>query len=165
MPPSLKPTFSALRKDPILMLGLGFGSGLSPFAPGTAGSVVALLFVPLLALLSTGFLLLALLVASLAGVYICGYSADKLGAKDPSSIVWDEFVGLWIALAGFPVSSLWLVSGFVVFRCFDILKPWPISVLDKKVPGGLGIMLDDILAGVMTWLVLHLMASVLGLSV
>lgn len=164
MPPSLKPTFSTLRKDPILMLGLGFGSGLSPFAPGTAGSVVALLFVPLLALLSTEFLLLALLVASLVGIYICGYSADKLGAKDPSSIVWDEFVGLWIALAGFPVSSLWLVSGFVVFRCFDILKPWPISVLDKKVPGGLGIMLDDILAGVMTWLVLHLVASVLGLS-
>ena len=161
----LKPTFSSLRQDPILLLGLGFGSGLSPFAPGTAGTLVALLFVPLLALLSTGYLLAVLLVASLVGIYICGYSANKLGAKDPSSIVWDEFVGLWIALAGFPVSSLWLVSGFVVFRCFDILKPWPISVLDRKVPGGLGIMLDDILAGVMTWLVLRLAASVLGLSV
>jgi len=159
------PTFAALRKDPVLLLGLGFGSGLSPFAPGTAGTVVALLFVPLLALLSTGPLLAVLLIASLAGIYICGYSARKLGANDPSSIVWDEFVGLWIALAGFPVSSFWLVSGFVVFRCFDILKPWPISVLDKKVPGGLGIMLDDILAGVMTWLVLRLVASVLGLSV
>ena len=161
----LKPTFSSLRQDPILLLGLGFGSGLSPFAPGTAGTVVALLFVPLLALLSTGYLLAVLLVASLVGIYICGYSANKLGAKDPSSIVWDEFVGLWIALAGFPVSSLWLVSGFVVFRCFDILKPWPISVLDRKVPGGLGIMLDDILAGIMTWLVLRLVANALGLSV
>ncbi|MBQ0719823.1 MAG: phosphatidylglycerophosphatase A [Gammaproteobacteria bacterium] len=161
----LKPTFSSLRKDPILLLGLGFGSGLSPFAPGTAGTVLALLFVPLLALLSTGYLLAVLLVASLAGIYICGYAAHKLGAKDPSSIVWDEFVGLWIALAGFPVSSFWLISGFVVFRCFDILKPWPISVLDRRVPGGLGIMLDDILAGVMTWLVLRLMASVFGLSV
>lgn len=161
----LKPTFSSLRQDPVLLLGLGFGSGLSPFAPGTAGTVVALLFVPLLALLSAGYLLAVLLIASLAGVYICGYSAKKLGAKDPSSIVWDEFVGLWIALAGFPVSSFWLLSGFVVFRCFDILKPWPISVLDRKVPGGLGIMLDDIVAGVMTWLVLRLAASVLGLSV
>ena len=161
----LKPTFSSLRQDPILLLGLGFGSGLSPFAPGTAGTLVALLFVPLLALLSTGYLLAVLLVASLVGIYICGYSANKLGAKDPSSIVWDEFVGLWIALAGFPVSSLWLVSGFVVFRCFDILKPWPISVLDRKVPGGLGIMLDDILAGIMTWLVLRLVANALGLSV
>ena len=161
----LKPTLSSLRQDPILLLGLGFGSGLSPFAPGTAGTLVALLFVPLLALLSTGYLLAVLLVASLVGIYICGYSANKLGAKDPSSIVWDEFVGLWIALAGFPVSSLWLVSGFVVFRCFDILKPWPISVLDRKVPGGLGIMLDDILAGIMTWLVLRLVANALGLSV
>lgn len=160
-----KPTFSSLRQDPILFLGLGFGSGLSPFAPGTAGTLVALLFVPLLALLSTGYLLSALLIASLTGIYICAYSARKLGAKDPSSIVWDEFVGLWIALAGFPVSFFWLLSGFVVFRCFDIFKPWPISVLDRKVPGGLGIMLDDILAGVMTWLVLRLTASVLGLSV
>lgn len=158
------PTFSALCKDPVLFLGLGFGSGLSPFAPGTAGTLVALLFVPLLACLSTGPLLAVLLVASLAGIYICGHCAKKLGAKDPSSIVWDEFVGLWIALAGFPVSLFWLVSGFVVFRFFDILKPWPISVLDKKVPGGLGIMLDDILAGVMTWLVLRLAASVLGLA-
>lgn len=161
----LKPTFASLRKDPVLLLGLGFGSGLSPFAPGTAGTVVALLFVPLLALLSMSYLLAVLLIASLVGIYICGYSAKKLGAKDPSSIVWDEFVGLWIALAGFPVSSFWLVGGFVVFRCFDILKPWPISVLDRKVPGGLGIMLDDILAGVMTWLVLRLVALVFGLSV
>lgn len=165
MAPPVNPTFSALRKDPVLLLGLGFGSGLSPFAPGTAGTVLALLFVPLLALLSTGPLLAVLLAASLAGVYICDYSAKKLGAKDPSSIVWDEFVGLWIALAGFPVSSFWLVSGFVVFRCFDILKPRPISVLDRKVPGGLGIMLDDILAGVMTWMVLHLIAIIFGLSV
>jgi len=162
---SLKPTFSSLRQDPVLFLGLGFGSGLSPFAPGTAGTIVALLFVPLLAFLSTGYLLAVLLTASLAGIYICAYSARKLGTKDPSSVVWDEFVGLWIALAGFPVSSFWLVSGFVVFRCFDILKPWPISVLDRKIPGGLGIMLDDIVAGVMTWLVLRLAASVLGLSV
>ena len=160
----LQPTFSTLRKDPVLLLGLGFGSGLAPLAPGTAGTVVALLFVPLLALLSTTYLLATLLLASLVGIYICGYSANKLGAKDPSSIVWDEFVGLWIALAGFPVSLAWLASGFVVFRCFDILKPWPISVLDKKVPGGLGIMLDDILAGVMTWLVLRLAASILGIN-
>ena len=160
----LQPTFSSLRRDPILMLGLGFGSGLSPFAPGTAGTVVALLFVPLLASLSLGYLCAVLLFASLLGIYICGYSANKLGAKDPSSIVWDEFVGLWIALAGFPVSSFWLLSGFVVFRCFDILKPWPISVLDRKIPGGLGIMLDDILAGMMTWLVLRLAASLLGIS-
>ena len=160
-----KPVFSSLYKDPVLLLGLGFGSGLSPFAPGTAGTVLALLFVPLLALLSTSALLGVLFIASLAGVFICGYSARKLDAKDPSCIVWDEFVGLWIALAGFPVSIFWLVSGFIVFRCFDIFKPWPISVLDKKIPGGLGIMLDDILAGVMTWLVLRLIAGVFGLDV
>lgn len=164
MTTSIKPTFSQVLKDPVLFLGLGFGSGLSPFAPGTFGTAMALLFVPLLALLSNGLLLGALLIATLAGVYICGAAAKKLGAHDPSSVVWDEFVGLWIALAGFPVTLFWLASGFLVFRCFDILKPWPISVLDKKVPGGLGIMLDDILAGVMTWLVLHVMAALFGLS-
>ncbi len=164
MTPPQKLTFSSLRRDPILFLGLGFGSGLSPFAPGTAGTVVALLFVPLLAWLSTAYLLAVLLIASLVGIYICSYSARKLGTKDPSSVVWDEFVGLWIALAGFPVSFFWLLSGFLVFRCFDILKPWPINVFDRRVPGGLGIMLDDIVAGIMTWLVLRLAASVLGLN-
>ncbi len=158
----IKPTFSTLIKDPVLFLGLGLGSGLAPFAPGTAGTLVALLFVPLLAYLSFWPLLSVLAITAIAGVFICGVSAQKLESKDPSCIVWDEFVGLWIALAGFPPTWPWLVAGFLIFRYFDIVKPWPIRVIDKKVPGGLGIMLDDILAGIMTWLVLSVGAYLIG---
>ena len=152
---------SSLRQDPILFLGLGFGSGLSPFAPGTAGTLVALLFVPLLALLSTGYLLSALLIASLTGIYICAYSARKLGAKDPSSIVWDEFVGYWITMILVPVTWYWVLAGFVLFRVFDILKPFPIGWLDKKVGGGLGIMIDDVLAGVYALICLQVLVFLL----
>jgi phosphatidylglycerophosphatase A len=95
------------------------------------------------------------LVAFIAGIWICGRTSAQLGVHDPGGIVWDEFVGLWITLIAVPGGWYGVVSGFVLFRLLDILKPWPIKWVDKRVEGGLGIMLDDVLAGIIASMCLH----------
>jgi phosphatidylglycerophosphatase A len=146
----LLPSFLTLLTRPIQLLALGFGSGLVPKAPGTFGTLAAIPFFFLLLLLPAWDYLLTLTVCSALGVYICQVAADQLGVHDHPAIVWDEFVGLWISLI--PLVFLgyewyWLLLGFVLFRFFDIIKPWPISYVDQHVQGGVGIMLDDIIAG------------------
>ena len=152
-PEPIKPT---PFQNPVQFLAFGFGSGLSPRAPGTAGTLVA---IPLYWLVSTWSLPLYsafILVTALAGIWICGQASKQLGVHDHGGIVWDEFVGYWITMWALPSDWLWIVAGFVVFRIFDIVKPWPISVLDRKVGGGLGIMIDDVVAGLMACGALHL---------
>ena len=135
-------------------LAFGFGSGLARKAPGTWGTVVGLVFVPPLQMLGLLPGLVIILLASVFGIWLCGKVADDLGMHDHGGIVWDEIVGIWITLILLPAHWGWWLAGFVAFRFFDILKPWPISVLDRRLGGGLGIMLDDILAGVFAALVL-----------
>ncbi|MAE04005.1 MAG: phosphatidylglycerophosphatase A [Porticoccaceae bacterium] len=142
------PTFSQLFRSPVLLLAFGFGSGLSPKAPGTLGSVAAIPFWLLLSQLPQSLIITTIVVSALAGVAICGRAAAQLGVHDHGGIVWDEFVGLWITMAFLPSNYVMLLVGFLLFRFFDIVKPWPIGWLDKKVSGGLGIMLDDVVAGV-----------------
>jgi phosphatidylglycerophosphatase A len=139
---------------PAGLLAFGFGSGLAPVAPGTFGTLAAIPFYLLLAQLPGWAYLLAVGIAFALGVIVCDITARRLGVHDFGGIVWDEFVGLWIALAGQPLHWQVILAGFVLFRLFDILKPWPIGYLDKKVGGGLGIMLDDVIAGVYAWLAL-----------
>lgn len=153
------PSFSELIKSPSLFLAFGFGSGLAPKAPGTFGSMAGLVIWLLLADLSLPAYLTIVTLSGLAGVYVCGTAAEKLGVHDHGGIVWDEFVGLWIAMAALPVSWASIILGFGLFRFFDILKPWPISWLDKKVSGGWGIMLDDIAAGAATSATIYMLAS------
>lgn len=129
------------------MLAFGFGSGLSPKAPGTMGTLAAIPLWWLLAQLPLSTYLVVVLIAAVAGIVICGRAADRLGVHDHGGIVWDEFVGFWIAMAVLPVTWQSLILGFVLFRLFDILKPWPISWLDRRVSGGFGIMIDDVIAG------------------
>jgi len=141
------PTFAQLLRSPTLMLAFGFGSGLSQKAPGTMGTLAAIPLWWLLAQLPLSTYLVVVLVAAVAGILICGRAADRLGVHDHGGIVWDEFVGFWIAMAALPVTWQSLILGFVLFRLFDILKPWPISWLDRRVSGGFGIMIDDVIAG------------------
>ena len=136
----------------IVFCGVGFGSGLAPKAPGTFGSAFALLFVPLwLAIGFTGSII-AIIIMSLIGIWICGKTAEILGVHDDGRIVWDEFAGqsiTFLPLIYFgQMSWLWVLIGFAFFRLFDIWKPWPIRVIDRQVGGGFGIMFDDIIAGV-----------------
>ena len=141
-------------KNPIIFLAFGLGSGLSPKAPGTAGSALALVFFPLLVALGLWGSIALIVVASVFGIWLCGKAADILQVHDHEAIVWDEFVGQWLSLLPLVASAAWqpstyvgVVLAFILFRFFDILKPWPISWCDKNLHGGFGIMIDDILAG------------------
>ncbi len=144
--------------SPVHLLAFGFGSGLAPKAPGTFGTLAAIPFYLLLAMLPLWAYGLLVVIAAIAGVWICGESSRRLGVHDHGGIVWDEFVGLWITLLAVPPGWLWLVLGFGLFRLFDIWKPWPIRIADRQVSGGFGIMLDDILAGVFALAVLQISA-------
>lgn len=139
-------------------LAFGFGSGLSPFAPGTAGTLAAIPLYLLLAQLPLWGYVAVLLLMSLAGIWICGESSRRLGVHDHGGIVWDEFAGFLLTMLAAPAGWMWIVVGFFLFRMFDIWKPWPIRLVDRDVPGGFGIMFDDILAGVYAWLVLQALA-------
>jgi len=144
--------------NPIHLLAFGFGAGLSPRAPGTMGTIVAVFLYLLMAEFLSIYAYLVLIIVSFAiGIYLCGRTAKDLGVHDHGSIVWDEFVGYWITMFMAPVTWYWVLSGFILFRLFDILKPFPIGWLDKKVEGGIGIMLDDVLAGVFAAICLQIM--------
>ncbi len=142
-------------------IALGFGSGLAPVAPGTFGTLAALpLALALLALPETLFWpLLAGLFA--VGVGVCAAASRELGRADPGSIVWDEMVAMWLVLACVPPSWPWWLAAFALFRIFDIAKPWPIRALERRVGGGLGIMLDDLVAAVFALATLWLARAVL----
>ena len=142
-------------KNPVHFLALGFGSGLIPFMPGTFGSLAALpLLIPVL-YLPPITLLIAAVLASAIGIYLCGKTADDMQVHDHGSIVWDEVAGILLTFLWVPLSLWTVVAGFLLFRFFDIVKPWPIGPVDKYVSGGLGIMLDDIIAGLMACASLH----------
>ena len=149
---------ASVWRNPIHFLAFGLGSGASPWAPGTVGTLAAIIPWFWFAQLSLPYYLLMLLVTTLIGIWLCGRTSEDLGVHDHGGIVWDEFVGFWITMLAAPVGLVWLVLGFVLFRLFDILKPWPIRWLDKHVHGGLGIMLDDILAGVFAFISLQAIA-------
>ncbi len=136
-------------------LAFGFGTGLAKKAPGTWGTLAGLAVMPLLYLLPLSLALVLIAVASVFGFWLCGRVADDLGVHDHGGIVWDEMVGIWMTLIFLPNTWQWWVLGFVLFRILDILKPWPISVLDRNVAGGLGIMIDDMLAGLIAGAVLY----------
>lgn len=146
--------------NPWHLLATGFGSGLSPIMPGTAGTLASVPFYLLLANLPLWLYLLVLVVASIVGITICSTTSHDMGVHDHGSIVWDEFVGFWITMLMVPALHLpvldwhWIAAGFVYFRFFDMLKPWPISWFDKNIHGGLGIMIDDIIAGIAAGVVL-----------
>ncbi len=144
--------------NPVHLLATGFGSGLSPWVPGTMGTLAAVPFYYLLVWMSPWALIAAIAIGSLAGIYLCGKTSSDMQVHDHGSIVWDEFVGFWITMSLVPATD-WqtVLAGFVIFRFFDMVKPWPISWLDKRVHGGFGIMLDDIVAGLMSMVALWLL--------
>lgn len=131
--------------------------------PGTAGTLAAVPFYLLAAhWLPLDIYLALLLAAFVLGVYCCGRTARKLGVHDHGGIVWDEFVGFWLTMVAVPPDWQWVLAGFILFRFFDMAKPWPISLVDRRISGGFGIMLDDLLAGAAAALSLQLLMYCLG---
>lgn len=142
--------------NPAHCLSLGFGSGLAPKMPGTLGTLVGVLLFVLLPQMDWKIYLAITVVAFVAGILLCDYTAKALNVHDHPAIVWDEIVGYLITMFMVPGDWMWIVIGFILFRIFDILKPWPISIADKKVPGGLGIMLDDVIAAIFSLIIIQI---------
>jgi len=143
-------------RNPVHLLAFGFGSGAMPFAPGTFGTLVAVPIYLLMAPLALTAYLVAVSLMFVVGIWLCERTSRDLGVHDHGGIVWDEIVGYLITMIMAPAGWLWLLLGFVLFRLFDIFKPWPINSIDRKVGGGLGIMLDDVVAGLFSLLVMQL---------
>ena len=152
----------AILANPIHLLAFGFGAGLSPKAPGTMGTVVAVLIYLVLPSMPPIIYAGLILLSFVFGIWICGKTAEDLGVHDHGGIVWDEFVGYWITMFMAPSGLFWVLLGFVLFRLLDIFKPWPIKWADKELAGGLGIMLDDVLAGIMGALCIQALVVLLG---
>lgn len=142
-------------RNPLHWLAFGLGSGAAPKAPGTFGTLAAIPLYLLLRPLDPWVYLGITLALFLFGIWLCDRVSRDLGVHDHGGIVWDEWVGLLITLWFVPPGWLWLLAGLVLFRLFDILKPQPIRWIDRKVSGGLGIMLDDLLAGVFALVILQ----------
>lgn len=149
----------ALKKlnlsNPVHFLALGFGTGLAPVMPGTFGTLAALPFVMLFPYLSLSLQVLFTALVCFMGFWICDKTAKDMQAHDHPAIVWDEVAGMMITMLAVPITLPSLLVGFLLFRFFDITKPWPIRFFDKQVHGGVGIMLDDIVAGVFSMLALQ----------
>ncbi len=146
MSPGKRRLWRQVLTDPVNFVAFGFGAGLAPGAPGTAGSLLGVGLAWLTVDLSLGLKLGVALFLFLAGVWLCGESARRIGVHDHAGIVWDEIAGVYVTLLAAPAGLAAWVLGFALFRVFDIVKPWPIRDLDHRLGGGLGIMLDDLVA-------------------
>lgn len=149
------PSWRFILRNPVHFLAFGFGAGLFPGAPGTAGTVMAFPFFWYLSprLMPVEFLLMTATLFVL-GIWICGKTGKALGVHDHSGIVWDELVAFLLVLHFTPNTLLWQAFAFLLFRTFDVLKPPPIGYFDKTVHGGFGVMLDDVIAAFYTLLCL-----------
>jgi phosphatidylglycerophosphatase A len=143
--------------NPFVLIATGFGSGFAPVAPGTVGSLLAL---PIWWLWLVGLppwqQMVFVAAAATLSIWIVSRACRATGVGDASQIVLDEFVGQWTTLVAAPKSAMALVLGFLLFRLFDITKPWPVSWADRELRGGLGVVADDVFAGVLAALVLQL---------
>lgn len=154
----INPTLKELLTNPNHFFAFGFGSGLMRRAPGTFGTLAAIPIFWLIQDLSWPVYLSWLVVTFALGIYWCDRSSKALGVHDHGGIVWDEMVSYWLTMFLAPAGWGWMLIGFVLFRFFDIIKPWPINIIDRKVGGGFGIMIDDVFAAGYAWLALQSLA-------
>jgi len=155
-------TRAQLLANPANFLALGAGSGLAPKAPGTFGTLAAIPLVLLMPNYLPVYCAIVLVLFAL-GVWLCDTCANNLGVHDHPAIVFDEWVGYLITMVAVP-RSLWFVAlGFVLFRLFDVLKPWPIGMADKRVSGGFGIMVDDVIAGLFAAIAMQVIIVLLNM--
>jgi phosphatidylglycerophosphatase A len=145
----------------VILLATWWGAGYSPIAPGTAGTIAAIPFYFLLRLLPLYGYLACVLGIGLVACWAAGEAERIFQEKDSKRIVIDEAVGFFITMTALPPSWPYLIGGFCLFRCFDILKPPPIRLIERKVKGGYGVVLDDVLAGIYAHIALRIIAALL----
>ena len=157
-----KPNVPFKIAHPAHFLALGFGSGLMPWLPGTFGTLAALPVYLLMTPLAWPYYLGLTAALFVLGIFLCDKTARDARVHDHPAIVWDEIVGYLVTMLWAPLDWRWMLAGFLLFRLFDMAKPWPISLLDRYVKGGFGIMVDDLLAGVFALAALQLLIFWLG---
>ena len=158
-----RPGVAFMASHPAHIIALGFGAGLAPFGPGTAGTLLGwLIGGVLVASYSPGVVLAVAAAGFVVGLWACEVTGRHLGVPDHGAMVWDEVVAFLAILAILPADLAWQAAGFVLFRFFDILKPPPIRQLERRFHGGFGVMADDLLAAGYTLLCLSIMQRLLS---
>ena len=147
--------------NPLHLLALGMGVGYLPKLPGTAGTLVGVVLYLAVSNLAWQYYSMLVLVLFISGVGLCTYTARVLDVHDHPAIVWDEIVGFLVTMMFAPSGWYWTASGFALFRLFDIWKPWPIRLIDNQIKGGLGMMADDLIAGIFSLIILQVFIYIL----
>jgi phosphatidylglycerophosphatase A len=155
------PVPRSVWERPTHFIAFGFGSGAMPFAPGTFGTLMAIPFYLLMQPLTHWQYLFFLVVITLLSMWLSDVVAKEINVHDHPGMCLDEIIGFLVTMFAVPSGFLWIAMGFILFRIFDILKPWPIHIIDKKVHGGFGIILDDVLAGIYSLIVIHIISWIL----
>lgn len=153
-----QPVPDSVWKNPYHFVAFGFGSGAVPFAPGTFGTLMAIPFYLAMQPLSPILYLLLLIGITLASMWLCDKVSKETHTHDHSGMCLDEIVGYLVTMFAAPKGFVWICIGFALFRFFDIVKPWPIDYVDTHVKGGVGMILDDVLAGVYSLIIIHILA-------
>jgi len=152
---------ASVWRNPLHFLAFGCGAGAMPVAPGTFGTLIAVPLYLLMQPLAMEYYLSLVAVMTVFGIWLCGRTAADIGVHDHGGIVWDEVVGYLLTMTAAPPGWLSVILGFILFRLFDITKPWPISLADRRIGGGFGIMFDDVLAAIYAGLILQLISRTL----
>jgi phosphatidylglycerophosphatase A len=148
----------SIWENPLQFIAFGFGSGAMPIAPGTFGTLAAIPLYLLIQHLPLWSYIIVLILAIVIGFWICDVAEKAIGVTDHPGIVWDEIVGYGVTMFAAPKGWGWIIFGFILFRIFDIWKPQPIRWVDAHLKGGVGIVVDDILAAIPAWIILHIIA-------
>ncbi len=152
-----QPVPRSVWEKPSHFIAFGFGSGAVPFAPGTFGTLMAIPFYLLMRPLSLSMYLFLVILITIASMWLCDKVSKEIKVHDHSGMCLDEIVGFLVTMIGAPHGVIWILLGFALFRLFDIWKPWPIRYLDEQVKGGVGVILDDVVAGIFSFIVLQLL--------
>jgi phosphatidylglycerophosphatase A len=155
------PIPEAVWQNPFYFIAFGLGSGAIPFAPGTFGTLMAIPFYLLLEPLSLPYYIVCVAIFIAASIWLCDRISDAIHVHDHPGMCIDEFAGFFVTMINAPHGWQWIALGFVLFRIFDIWKPWPINVIDEKVPGGLGMELDDIVAGIFSLVIIQIVKIII----
>lgn len=158
----IDPIPDSVWTNPLHFIAFGFGTGTMPFAPGTFGTLIAIPFYLLMQPLSTITYLVLTIMIIAASVWICGKATRDIGVEDHQGMCLDEIVGFIVTMFHAPAGWPWILLGFLLFRLFDIWKPWPIRLADERLAGGFGIILDDVLAGIYSCAIIQIVALVVG---
>lgn len=150
----------SIWRNPVHFIACGFGTGAMPFMPGTFGSVLGVVLYLMLAQLPLAIYLVSVFLLLCVGVYLCHATNKGFGIEDSPAIVWDELASFPIVMIAIPLTWYYVLAGFLLFRIFDIAKPWPIGWFDENIHGGLGVMLDDVIAALFSWAVLYIITLI-----